>query len=161
METVEVWMWIVAGILIGSIIFATAYSLMANHVKKQELLQASQGYNQLYELINTVCLSGIDAMETQRIIFPYIVERIWIEDETGKEEEGKRLCYKIKDKNEFCQELKLCSAKMRTISFTEKTNLFYLIQKALGKKEVANIEFKVQKSGLNSINITWKRRYVK
>ncbi len=161
METVEVWMWIIAGLLIGAIIFGTAYSLMAHHMKSQEKLQAAEGFNQLYELMNTVCLSGIDAMETRQIIFPYSVERIYIKGNNDLEEEGKTLCYKFKDSDEACKELKLCNAKMRTISLTEKTNLFYMVQKALGAKSVANIEFKVEKSGIKDLNVTWKRKYVK
>ena len=161
METVEVWMWIIAGLLIGGIIFGTSYSLMSQHVKSQERLQAAESFNQLYELMNTVCLSGINALETRQIIFPYSVERVYIKDDNGMEEKGQILCYKFKDSDAVCKRLDLCSAKMSSIGLTEKTSLFYMIQKALGSKYVANIEFKVEKSGLKDLNVTWKRRYVK
>jgi hypothetical protein len=160
METVEVWMWLIAGLLIGSMIFITAYTLMGKHIRSQEVLQAKENYGMLKQIIETTCLSGIEASETKQLIFPYRTEKIYVVDEEGIEEKGKKLCMKIEGEDEYCEDIKLCEVSMNSIVIPEKTNIFYLVQKALGKKSVANIEFNIKKTGLKSITITWKRKYV-
>ncbi|MGB9748615.1 MAG: hypothetical protein ACP5OZ_04635 [Candidatus Woesearchaeota archaeon] len=160
METVEVWMWLVAGLLVGSMIFITAYTLMGKHIRSQEILQAKENFAMLKQIIETTCLSGIEASETKQLIFPYRTEKIYVVDEQGVEEKGKKLCIKIENEADYCEEIKLCEVKMGSIIVPEKTNLFYLVQNAIGKKNVANIEFNVKKTGLNFITVTWKRKYV-
>lgn len=154
-------MWLIAGLLIGSMIFVTAYTLMGKHIRSQEILQAKENYAMLKQIIETTCLSGIEASETKQLIFPYRTEKIYVIDDQGVEEKGKNLCIKLEKEDEYCEQIKLCEVKMDSIIIPEKTNIFYLVQRATGKKNVANIEFNIKKTGLNAITITWKRKYVK
>ena len=154
-------MWIIAGLLIGVIMFSGAYSFLSRYMAQQEVSQARESFNRLKYSISTVCIGGTMDREVSTYIFPYSVEKIYVFSQEGTEGEGNEICMKIKDEDSSCAEIKLCSLKMSTIELSEKTSVFYLIQKALGKKLVANIEFSIAKKDARNIELTWERKYVR
>ncbi len=161
MESVEVWMWIIAGLIIGGIVFSGAYVFLSRYMAQQEVSQARESFNRLKYSVNTVCIGGSLDKEVDQYIFPYNVEKIYVIDEEGIEGEGNQLCMRIKDEESSCAKINLCTLKMSTLDLGEKTSIFYLIQKALGKKMVANIEFSIEKHDVKNIDINWTRKYVK
>lgn len=161
MESVEVWMWIIAGLLIGALIFTGAYSLLSRYMKHQEINQAHESFNRLKYSINTVCIGGLYTKDTQEFIFPYSVERIFVRNNEGLEGKGKQICIKMYNSETECSRIRLCNLSMSTLDLGERTSIFYLIQKALGKKMVANIEFSVYKEEPTMVQINWTRKYVK
>ena len=71
---------------------------------------------------------------------------------------GNEICVDFKD--ETCEEVELCNLNMQTVDLREKSGLFYMIQKTLGKKKFANVEFNIEKN-YGEIDINWTRKYVR
>jgi len=161
MESVEIWMWIIAGLLLGGLIFSGAYTFFSRYMFQQEKNQAYDSFEQLHKSIGKVCLGGSMDRFTGSYIFPYSVEKIYVIDESGVEGSGSNLCIKVQDEDEHCLKTWLCPVSMKTLEISEKTSIFYMIQKALGKKMAANIEFSIGKTSVREIEVNWTRKYVR
>ncbi|MEM3370520.1 MAG: hypothetical protein QW471_02390 [Candidatus Woesearchaeota archaeon] len=161
MESVEIWMWIVAGLLLGGLLFGGAYTFFSRYLAQQEKNQAFENFEDLELSVSRVCLGGSYDKISKNYILPFSVEKLYVADEDGSEGSGNQLCLKLKEEDAHCLSIKLCSASMQAIDLSERTGLFYLIQKALGKKMVANIRFTIYKMGPRDVVINWTREYVK
>src|SRR3972149_2645280 len=103
MESIEQWMWFVAGILMTAIIVVSAFSLLSNHIKATEISQAKDSFSILAANVQEVCLQGKNFEMTKTLTFPNTVETI--RADSG---ETRELCMKIKEESESCQEIGHC-----------------------------------------------------
>jgi hypothetical protein len=161
MESIEIWMWIIAGLLLGGLIFTGSYTFFSRYMAQQEKSQAYDSFERLKLSVGNVCLGGSMDRYSGQFVFPYSVEKISVADDLGAEGAGGNICIKVKDEDERCLKIGLCTASMKTLDLSEKTSVFYMIQKALGKKMAANIEFSISKTSVREIELNWTRKYVR
>ncbi|MBN1386328.1 hypothetical protein JW968_05140 [Candidatus Woesearchaeota archaeon] len=159
MESVEVWMWTIAGLVIGIIVLTSAYVLLSKYTHNVEVNAVVENFQLVKASAENVCRGGRNAMETKVYTFPYIVNNITTKNSSNQVGEGRTFCITIKDEGEICEEFSLCNATMPVLDLTRKDSLFYLIQKAVGRGKKATVEFKVQKVGIQDVDIAWKHVY--
>jgi hypothetical protein len=157
MESVEVWMWLVAGVILGGIIFVSAFVFIGNYTSNMEYNQAQDSYNLLKDTINKVCQGGPYSQEVVSYVFPRVVNLVYSEDDNGIKGSGSNLCIHVQKDAPHCQKLQSCSITMQSINLQQKQSVLYFVQKALGKKKPTKIKFTVAKVGKSDINITWKK----
>ena len=160
MESVEVWMWIAAGVVIGGLIFIGSLKLLSNYTQNVEENQLQNNFNLLYSTIISVCTSGLGAREVKSFQFPYIANKIYVKDTEGFEDFGNFLCFDTKERD-YCQTINLCNLTMNTIDIEDETSIFYSVQKFLGKKTVAQVKFNIAKVAFGAVNIDWTREVAK
>ena len=161
MESVEVWMWVVAGLVIGSIVFSGGYIFLADYLQSSQINQAQKNFNSLVNSINFICSSGTGATDSKDIVFPFFVDKIFVRDETTNiEGNGRQVCIQLKNKGPECVSIDICKVNMGTIKVEEKTSIFNYIQEGLGKRNVADIKFNIQKESADNIKVEWKRQYI-
>jgi hypothetical protein len=156
MESVETWMWLIAGIIIGSLMFVGGYKLLVKYVDNTEKSAVQDSFNMLSSTIASVCTGGSNNREVKSLAFPFSVDKIYVRDEEGLENYGKELCYDFTEK-ENCVSTGACSVTMNTINLQQKTGVFYNIQKFLGRKDVAKIRFTIKKEKAGEITADWKQ----
>lgn len=160
-------MWIIAGLVIGSIIFVSGYTLLSHWVVSNEINQAHSSFSSLRTTILSVCSIGTDMQEIKTLVFPRVVRNISVYDKVNSViGTGNSLCIEIEDQGLFCEDLNrepnTCRIPltMDTISFDRKDSLFYIVQKAMGRTRASQIEFTVTKSSRDSVTISWTERLV-
>ncbi|MBW2971145.1 hypothetical protein KY320_03220 [Candidatus Woesearchaeota archaeon] len=157
MESVEVWMWLIAGILLASIIFVTAFSLIAKYTANMEVSQADDSFQILQTTINNVCQGGPENQEINSLVFPYRMQQLFVQDEHEIKGTGNELCLEISGLPVRCEQLARCSAQMNSIDLEREISVFYLMDKALGKKAPAKIRFTVSKITADTVQILWQQ----
>lgn len=157
MESVEVWMWVIAGLILGGIVFVGGFKLLGNYVHSTEVSIAAESSTLLYTMVNNVCFGGRGEREVKSLVFPSMVERIYVEDEFGVQGEGKLLCYDLENDEPTCLDLKACGITMDTISMAEEKTIFSAVAKFLGKKNYQRFRFSVNKEDFDDVSVTWKR----
>ena len=157
-EYVEVWMWIIAGLLISSIIFVTGFSLLSSWIYNKEVNQASKSFSLVKSTILNVCQVGIDRQEVERYVFPRIVDNLTISNsDFSLFGEGNMLCMKLEKEPISCDKLdkepNSCGLTvfMDMMSLEEEDGIFAIIQKATGEKNAAKIRFKFNKKFDNAV----------
>ena len=160
MESVEVWMWVIAGMVLGGIVFVGGFKLLGNYVHSTELSQAKESMNLLYGMTNNVCFGGRGEREVKSLVFPALVQRIWVQDDYAVEGKGKFLCYLLKDDGPACLDLKACDVEMDSISLVEKKSVFSAISKFLGKKKYHRFRFSVNKLDFDNVAIDAARELI-
>ncbi|MBN2422366.1 hypothetical protein JXB41_04000 [Candidatus Woesearchaeota archaeon] len=171
MESVEVWMWLIAGLIIGSLIFVSGYTLLSNWIRNNEVNDAMNSYSLLKSSIINVCSLGIERQEIESYIFPRIVNNITIENETDYGE-GHVFCIDISGEPLYCEEIdeEPNSCKhiiiMDTVSFDNEKSLFSVVQKALGENKAVKLKFNINKrfnddQNRTEIDISWKEEFIK
>ncbi|NIA04284.1 MAG: hypothetical protein GWP09_02950 [Nitrospiraceae bacterium] len=161
METVEVWMWIIAGMVIASFILASSFTIVGKHLHNEEIMDCSTKFESLYNLLGTTCVGGEGSVQSEQIVIPFAMQKLYVKNESNVEGYGNILCYKVEGKLPFCKKLSYCKINMSTISLGEKTGLFSMISKTLGSNHVATIEFTVSKVSGDILNVSWRRIYTK
>ncbi len=156
MESVETWMWIIAGIIIGSLVFVGGYRMLAKYVEHTEKSAIQDSFNGLSTTMKSVCSGGSYNREVKSLTFPFSVSKIYVRDEDGLENYGKELCYDFTEK-ENCVQPSACFVTMNTINLQQKTVVFYNIQKFLGRKDAARIRFTIRKEKAGEITAEWKQ----
>ncbi|MBU0757462.1 MAG: hypothetical protein KKF44_05325 [Nanoarchaeota archaeon] len=172
-ESVEVWMWVIAGLIIGGLIFVSGYTLLSRWIHNNELNQAHESFSMLKSSILNVCSIGTERQEIEEFVFPRVVKNITISDVKFEEEGiGNNLCIMIEGEPRYCEildkEPNTCSnnVTMQTLSFEEEKNLFSQIQKVLGDKKSAKIRFTISKFYDDAaeaiiVKVQWKEEFVK
>ena len=160
MESVEVWMWAIAGLIIAGIVFIGGFKLIQNYVDNVEESQLSNSFNLLYSSATNVCYGGSNSREVKNLKFPYITKKIYAQDKAGFEEYGTELCYITKDAKN-CADIELCNLSMSTLNLDEDTGVLYNIQKFLGKKRVAQIKFDIERVSYGEVKIDWEKQVVR
>ena len=133
-ESVEVWMWIIAGMVIGAIIFGSGYTMLAKCIRGNEVKLAQENYSLLRSSVVNVCALGFQRQEVKRFIFPTIVNNISVQNKSTEETgSGNLLCISIENEGEFCDKINEdpynChnTINMKTIDFKSEKNLFGVI----------------------------------
>jgi len=124
--TVDVWMWIVAGIIAGLLILTLAYSYslqMINTVTEQSVLEQ---YDEIYTQTNELCWSYLGNKKEYNLILNKNILGIYLTNDQYIEynntqfidfildenvSSGNFLCIKIKNKRTICRQLD-CNATM-------------------------------------------------
>ncbi len=162
METVEVWMWIIAGLLITSMILASSFSLVGRHLRSQARLDCADQFTKLYNMIGTQCIGGVGSSETKEFIIPFLMQKIYVKNESNAEGYGDILCYKIDNELPFCRKIKGCDVTMNTLGLSyEEGGLFSNIVRTLGRGKVSTVSFTVSKVSFYDVNVTWQREFSK
>jgi hypothetical protein len=156
MESVETWMWIIAGIIIGSLVFVGGYKMLVKYVEHTEESTVQDSFNLMSTTMKSVCSGGSNNREVKSLVFPFSVSKIYVRDEDGLENYGKELCYDFTEK-ENCIVPSTCAITMNTINLQQKTGVFYNVQKFLGRKDVAKIRLTVIKEKAGEITADWKQ----
>ena len=160
MESVEVWMWLIAGIMVGSMIFVGAYQMIANYTRNLELKDAQDSFSMLRTSMDIVCNQAVGSTEAKDYLLPLTVEKLYVTDNELTEGVGSKICLDVKGANAYCAKL-LCRTTMSTLATSQKDSIFYFIQKALGQKKPIAARFLVSKSGLSTVNASWTMSYAK
>lgn len=155
MESVEVWMWVIAGLVIGIIVFTAGYSFITRYMINVEKGQAADALTMLSQKIQNTCQSSLYSRESKNIIFPHIVQRVYVRTKDMDEGMGDYVCIDVQNELPECNELK-CAVTMNTINTASQTTTFYLIQKALGRSKASNIKFDISNTGSEQVSVDWK-----
>ena len=86
-----------------------------------------------------------------------LLKKIYIVDEHGIKGFGNELCIEIQGELPFCEQTQICTVNMKSVDLQREKSVFYLIQKAMGKKQPANIRFSVSKVNKTELDITWQQ----
>ncbi len=160
MESVEVWMWVIAGLVLGGLVFVGGFKLMSSYVHSTEVAQAEKGINTLYTMVTNVCFGGRSAMEVRNIVFPPLVEKVYVKDKFGVEGFGKNLCYELEKEEEFCLDLKACNVTMDTLRTKRKKGIFQAMQRFLGRKRFISVRFSLNKMDYSTVGINWSHTVI-
>ncbi|MFH0876112.1 MAG: TMEM14 family protein [archaeon] len=173
LESVEVWMWLIAGLIIGGLIFVAGYSILNNWFYNKELQTATESFALLKTSILSVCKLGAEQEEVKRLILPRIVNNISIQDSAGLNiGVGSRLCIDIKNEPILCinleEEPNNCAHQvvMKTLDLNDQNSLFYKVQKASSENNAINMRFDVTKEYIAAtrtykINIEYKEEFIR
>lgn len=148
-------MWLIAGVMLAGIIFISAFSMITKYTTNMEVSQAEDNFKLLKDTINSVCRGGPYSQEINKLTFPYRMQRLSVQDDHGIRGAGKNLCIEIMGLPESCVELDICETEMNSINLERETSVFYLIDKAFGKKKPATLQFTVAKVPPQKVNVTW------
>lgn len=148
-------MWVIAGLLIGSIMFVAGSTLLAKYLHSQDIGLARSNFNQLADTARKICRLGIYSEETLTLHFPSAASRISADDRDGVEGEGNELCLAIKGEDgKSCLKADTCDVTMNSVVFEEAESS--LLQKISGNTKASVFTFKVTKTGVDAVQITWK-----
>ena len=67
-ESVEVWMWVIAGLIIGTIVFGGSYMLFSHWIENNELKETKVNFELLTQSIVKTCNQGTDKLEISRFV---------------------------------------------------------------------------------------------
>ena len=160
MESVEQWMWLVAGVIITAALIVSGYALISRYIRSSEISQAESSFSFLKSSSDSVCVGGINSQEVKSFIFPSLTEEIYVRDDDYQIGNGRFMCINISGEPPLCDELRLCSVEMQTVNLKDdSSNIFFLIQKALGRKDAVKLRFIISKTDLDQLEISWHREY--
>ena len=157
MESIEVWMWIIAGMIMAGLVFMGGFSLLSKYIYNTEKETTNNNFEALYSSINSVCFGGTYTREFKSYTFPFTVKKIYVEDSAGIEMFGKNLCFEYREESPICMTVKNCNVDMNSVYLEQKSGLFYHVQRSLGKKGAAKIHFNITKTKLGLVNVPWAR----
>jgi len=159
MESVEVWMWVIAGLIIAALILTGGFNMLIKFTKSTHVSTAQDNLILLKSNIDSVCIGGRNSQEIKSYILPYIVNNMSTEPKTTNA--LSKICLEIDTEGRFCHEIETCNVSMNLLDLTREDTLFYKVRKALGSGEATKIEFTIKKTGSKRINITTIERFLK
>jgi len=156
MESVEIWMWVIAGLLFTGILLAGAYKFMSNYTRNADVKTAQESFAKMTTMADRVCAGGISASEEREIIFPYIVKNISM---SGTGEFSDEICMTLGDEKPSCYIFDYCNASLtpKSIDLTQKTDFFRMIQTAISGAPVASFRVKAKKVDYRNVTISLQR----
>ncbi|MFH0711012.1 MAG: hypothetical protein V1944_00370 [Candidatus Aenigmatarchaeota archaeon] len=77
MKGLEVWMWLIAGVIVGMIMFALFFQLMSYLTLSKERENARESFGGLVNEINAMCESRPGAQATEKFVFPGSVSIVY------------------------------------------------------------------------------------
>lgn len=164
--TVDVWMWIVAGIIAGLLILTLAYSYslqMTNTVTEQSVLEQ---YDELYTQTNELCWSYLGNKKEYEMVLNKNIQGVYLTSDKYAEynntqfvdyilsenvSSGNFLCIKIKNKRTICKQFN-CNATMPFLgAVPTEFSLTSLINNIKGNPESFkyNLRLKRDNAGIN------------
>ncbi len=157
MESLEVWMWVIAGLLIGIILFIAGSSLLGRYLHSQDIGLSRSNFGQLADTVKKICRLGVYSEETVRLRFPSSADKIAVVDADKIEGEGKQLCLWIRGQEGVqCIDTDLCVTKMNTVVFEDDVTTQSLLQRITKGTEPSVFTFSVAKSSFDTVAISWK-----
>ncbi|MBD3203367.1 hypothetical protein GF327_03675 [Candidatus Woesearchaeota archaeon] len=155
-ESVEQWMWIIAGLAIATLIIIGGYSIISQLVADKQLKETMDTFNNLKNRIQDLCYRNKKSQEIHYMKISDIVKEISVRNSTTmRTGNGTMLCIEIEDKNRECQQLKNCVYDLVPIRFQKQQNIFSTIQKALGSSRSAKIAVLITKGTFDKVFVTW------
>ena len=150
-------MWLIAGIMLGGIIFVTAFIFLGHYTHNVEVAQARDSFALLKTTVDNACLGGMYNQEIDKFVFPYVIEKIYAQDEHEIKGFGNELCIQIQGELPHCEQTQICTINMKSFDLQREKSVFHLIQKAMGKRQPTSIRFTVSKVNKTELNIAWKQ----
>src|SRR3989344_5491685 len=130
MESVEVWMWVIAGLLVGALVFASGSALMSRYLNSQEIGTARSNFGWLTTTAEKMCRAGTFSQETRELILPQVTERITVEDDDKIEGAGKNICIYIRNiDSPQCYKVETCTLKMNSFILDSKQTANNLLER--------------------------------
>jgi len=150
-------MWVIAGLLIGSIMFIAGSSLLARYLHSQDIGLARNNFNQLAETAKRICRLGTYSEETMTLRFSSAASKVAVVDKDLIEGEGSELCLWIKNQEGVqCEKIDTCTNTMKSVVFEGDQTPQNILQRFIGSKQTTVMTFKVTKTGIDAVSITWK-----
>lgn len=156
-SSASMWIWIIGGILVGTIVFTVAYSqLMATSMKISEQRVLEQ-YGELGNRIDDLCWSFVGNKRSYTIVLNMETQLVYLSKSEGwapsnitelvrenDKSEGDKLCVLLKGSRPRCNDLE-CNATMTYIgSLPPKESLLAMVKQMAGSKP--KYEYKLQLS---------------
>jgi len=159
MESVEVWMWIIAGLLISGLILVGGFNMISKYIASNQLTLAQDNLVLLKGNIENVCIGGRNSQEIKSYVLPYIVSNVSATNATKTR--LSEICLSIPGEGKFCHDIRTCNTTMRALDMSKKDSFYFKIRRALKGGEATNVEFTIKKTGRDRINISAKEIYLK
>ncbi|MFB6075645.1 MAG: hypothetical protein ABEK17_00735 [Candidatus Aenigmatarchaeota archaeon] len=165
-SSTSMWIWIIGGILVGTIVFTIAYSqLMATSTKISEQRVLEQ-YGQLGNKINNLCWSFVDNERDYRIVINRDTELVYLSDDedfipknttdliqTSSNSTGQKLCVLLKNSRPRCMNLE-CEARMPYIgSIPPEESLLAMVNRMMGSKVKYEYNLQLKKGKDGKVNV--------
>ncbi|MBD3204318.1 hypothetical protein GF327_08550 [Candidatus Woesearchaeota archaeon] len=158
-ESIEQWMIIIAGFVIGGLVFVGGYKLISLQVKNNEINNIKDNFHRLKNVMQESCYSGKNSLNSDSFTFSSLVNNLSIKNSSNqKYESGDQLCINIQGTGEICEKLKNCYYIMETIDQTQNESILYLVNKILKRTKNINVNLFVKKSNVTKVCTTWKKK---
>ncbi|MFH1398713.1 MAG: hypothetical protein ABIG95_01220 [Candidatus Woesearchaeota archaeon] len=157
MESVEVWMWLIAGVILGGIIFTSAFVFLTKNAYSMEVRQADESFDSLKSAIDLACMGGQFHQDIATYVFPTMTNKVYIRDQNNIKGEGDYLCIQVASEQPRCEQFAVCTAKMQTVDMQQKTGAFYFIQKTMGRTQPTKLRFTISKAEKGKLSVTWEK----
>ena len=154
MESVENWMWIIAGIIIAMILFGGIFRMFINHSVSQEIDTAHKEFQMLKSKIDLVCIGGRDNYEYVSLVFPWVVSKIYVSDPLGVEDVAENY-------EDVCYDIDVCTVNMKTFQQDTQDTIAFQLQRALKIKRPPTIIFELQKKIPATVEATYNVEFTK
>jgi len=145
---ISVWIWVIAGIIVGIILFTVFIQLLVYTTNAKEVQIAKMTFDELVYDVNSFCGTFGIAKTTKTFTFPDIVSRVYATNESkiqsfiNGRSYGKILC--MNATTEFlCQNVR-CDVELSDIGV--KNTLTTLVNKILGGFQSIDYQLNIQKT---------------
>ncbi len=156
MESIEVWMWVIAGLLATGLILIVALTMISSYVTSIEKSEAKNTFSTINSHLNQACASGRNYQESFMTSFPSIVRYF---NQSGPN----KLCFSFSDQEEepYCNSLERCSIIMNppSIDIGKPTSFFGFFQKALGSRQSYKFKAHILKTDYTTIELNLTAQY--
>lgn len=164
MESLEIWMWLVAGFVALAIIIPVFFNLINASIKNQEVNNALESLDRLSLQIKSACDSGFFSQTSLTLDFPISLGSIYtVKNINGNNSE---ICLNFTgDKNNpYCNEIMNCIVSSNKIYPETDSRAYYLYSKLFHKPISYDYTFNITKRDyydtngnvIPGSNITWK-----
>ena len=158
MESVEVWMWTIAGLIFAGILITGSFKFLTYYTHNMDVKQAQESFNKLTQMTERVCGAGLGSAEAREIILPYVIANLSTTAREGVYAD--RICMTLQDEKPSCYDFTYCNATMKPIDLTSSTSFFKLLQKAVSGPQVGAFKVRVEKTDYRNITISWTQTVV-
>jgi hypothetical protein len=157
MKGITVWMWLIAGVVVGMIMFVLFFQLMSYLTLSKYREDAKQSFDDLTSTINAMCESKSGIQSSKKIVFPDSVSMVYsttdpkVFFEKNNRTYGKYACLKFQNE-QFCEGLR-CDLELSTIK--NKPNVLGVVDTLLGRSSYHEYFVKLTKTecGISALNL--------
>ncbi|MBI4439200.1 hypothetical protein HY640_04670 [Candidatus Woesearchaeota archaeon] len=158
MESVEVWMWVIAGVMIAGLILVGSYQFLSKYFYNADFESSRSELDRLVLSLNHVCSSGLGSKESLRLKLSDKVSRVFVRNSEGVEGSGRFVCMGFGSEG-YCSEVRVCEASMRGIELEQKSSVLDFVYRTFGSRKSADFDFAIKKSELRKLSLEWQRAY--
>ncbi|MEM5878435.1 MAG: hypothetical protein QXF12_06185 [Candidatus Aenigmatarchaeota archaeon] len=159
---------IVAGIIIGVLVFTLAYRLLTVSINQAQYQVTIQNFNGFYSEVQTVCQQEIGSKTAVKLQIPVTVRVVYFTDdnvnplptvvdliERSSQSQGNYLCMQFKKEQELRCEKLSCNSHMPYIGALEDYNdLQIMVNKILGRPLIKEYTLTIQKNLNKEVVVT-------